>query len=134
MIFYQLRDKNSGLFYKRHHGRDIDCWVPQKDASVWTSRLGPGGCLDTIRRHHKDRDPEVVEIVVRESPQATYVTCDGWEGLYLNGKMVAQGHRVRIDTILFLLGIKVNHLDAYDQDSWLDGEGYLPNNLEDLKL
>lgn len=136
MIFYQLRDKNSGLFYKRHHGRYIDCWVPQKDASVWTSRSGPGGCLDNIRRHHNDRDPEVVEIVVRESlsPQATYVTCDGREGLYLDGKVVAQGHRIRIDEILSHLGIKVDYHAAYDQDSWLDEEGYLPENLDDLKL
>ncbi len=57
---------------------------------------------------------------------------DDWEGVYLDGKLLAQGHSVDADDILVALGYKV--VDVLTEEGWLEDQGYLPENLEDVKL
>lgn len=62
-----------------------------------------------------------------------YVTNgDDWEGVYKDGKILAQGHHVTADDILRALGHTVEYRDV-DYD-WLADEGYLPENIEDIKF
>lgn len=56
---------------------------------------------------------------------------DDWEGVYINGKLVTEGHHVRIDELLQLLGIDGGQI--YADDAWLAEQGSLPENLEDVK-
>jgi hypothetical protein len=59
-----------------------------------------------------------------------------YQGLYLNDKLVCQGHRVDADDVLFYLQGK--RLDSYvkrDCDSeWLDGMGGFPKDLADVEF
>jgi len=136
MIFYQVRDKRTGLWYKR--GPDQVKWVAQEMASVWTTPSGPQGCLQIIarynrRRAHPDyrRVPEVIPLQVKDPPTVTFVDGDDWQGLYLNGKLVEEGHCVRVDDILRRLGIACEQI--YADDQWLAKRGSLPENRNDIK-
>ncbi len=55
MNVYMLEDAKTGLFYRRKRG-SWDCWVKQKDASIWTSRRGPAAAL-TVKHRFKSRNP-----------------------------------------------------------------------------
>lgn len=57
---------------------------------------------------------------------------DDWEGLYVDGKIVVQDHKLRVEDVLAALGIYAETVTC-DHD-WLLNFGYLPNNLEDVKL
>ena len=53
MNVYMLEDAKTGMFYRRR-GSGYDCWVEQKDASIWTSRRGPAQALTCV---HQKRQP-----------------------------------------------------------------------------
>ncbi len=57
MIVYMLEDTITGLFYRRR-GSEWQCWVEQKDASIWTSKRGPAQALTIVHRLKK-RDPVI---------------------------------------------------------------------------
>jgi hypothetical protein len=71
------------------------------------------------------------EILQTSHPQIAFVDGDDWEGLYLNGKLVKEGHNIRTDDLLCYLGFDAEYL--YADDEWLAEQGRLPENLEDVK-
>lgn len=132
MVFYQIRDKRTGLWYKR--GSDQVKWVPQESASVWTTPLGPRGCLPRIARNNRyitcPCDPEVVLLGV-DTPLITFVSGDDWQGLYLDGELIEEGHRVDVADVLCHLGFACEQI--YADNQWLAERGSLPENRNDIK-
>lgn len=63
---------------------------------------------------------------------ATYIVGDDWEGIYIDGKLIEEGHNISPKNLLKKLGYVVETFEP-DYD-WLDGEGYLPEDLKDVKL
>ncbi len=57
MNVYMLEDTKTGTFYRRR-GSGWECWVEQKDASIWTSRRGPAQAL-TYASRFKKRKPVI---------------------------------------------------------------------------
>lgn len=57
---------------------------------------------------------------------------DDWEGIYLDGRILDQGHQIDWETVLSSLGFTLETQDA-DYD-WLADEGCLPEKLEDCKF
>lgn len=69
MNVYMLEDTKTETFYRRR-GSAYDCWVPQKEASVWTSRRGPAQA-QTYAYRFKKRKPVIRTFrleLVDESP------------------------------------------------------------------
>jgi hypothetical protein len=63
----------------------------------------------------------------------TFVDSDGgdWEGLYIDGKLVMENHRLEIHDVLKAVGFKYKHVVA--DDEWLARHGSLPEQLSKLK-
>lgn len=57
---------------------------------------------------------------------------DDWEGVYLDGKIVDQGHRIDWREVLKSLGHIVKYEEA--DSAWLSERGCLPKKLEDCKF
>ena len=57
---------------------------------------------------------------------------DDWEGVYLDGKIIDQGHSIDWKLVLSELGFTLDEQEA-DHD-WLAYEGYLPEKIEDCKF
>ena len=65
------------------------------------------------------------------NPQAIFVSNgDDWEGIYINGRLVAQGHTIEISEVLMSLGYEV--VDKLTEEGWLEDQGYLPENITDV--
>jgi hypothetical protein len=67
------------------------------------------------------------------------VNGDTWRGLYINGVLVCQGHNVTARELGEAICERLPRLDmTYDEKyadlDWLDGEGYLPETLEEVKF
>lgn len=62
----------------------------------------------------------------------SFVHGEDWVGLYIDGKLMAQGHSLSNVQVLACLGITSNRIDV-GQD-WLSEQGYLPTNLEDVRV
>lgn len=56
---------------------------------------------------------------------------DDWEGLYVNGVLFTEGHKLRSEDIFEALGIEYEEITAY---SHLENYGSLPDKLEDLEV
>lgn len=58
-----------------------------------------------------------------------------WEGLYLNGKLMGEGHSISINNVLDnLLNMKlVSHEYRTCRDDWLIDLGNFPDNLNDVE-
>ncbi|NOQ49755.1 MAG: hypothetical protein GQ553_03725 [Nitrosomonadaceae bacterium] len=54
-----------------------------------------------------------------------------WEGLYIDGKLVLEGHVIRKDEMLTILGINYTEVEA--AEGWLESCGCLPKNLSDVE-
>jgi hypothetical protein len=143
LIFYMLRDKATGLYYKRHASSWMASWVPQNKASVWTTAGGPQTCLGFITKWNrlkarcafrekdwKPTEPEIVTIPV-DRPKITLVTAYDWEGLYIDGKLVTEGHTIHANDLFRLMGI--NGQEIHADDAWLGERGGLPKNLDEVK-
>lgn len=63
-------------------------------------------------------------------PKITYVFGDDWEGVYLDGELVAEGHRITLREFAKLLGHDIEVVEA--DEGWLGDLGNLPNNLTDV--
>jgi hypothetical protein len=59
-------------------------------------------------------------------PDVVIVDGDEWQGLYVDGVLKCEDHRLRVDEVLDALGINVTV-----QPTWHDD--VLPDKLEDLK-
>jgi hypothetical protein len=57
---------------------------------------------------------------------------DDWEGLYLDGEMIEQGHKINWEDVLSYLNFNLETKEA-DYD-WLADEGALPEKIEDCKF
>jgi hypothetical protein len=58
--------------------------------------------------------------------------CDDWEGFYVNNKLKLEGHSLRLDQVLEVLGFTVEYIECDNQ--WLyEYGGTLPTNLEDVE-
>ena len=57
---------------------------------------------------------------------------DDWVGVYVDGKLRYEGHSIRPEQLLELLGINCRDFEC-DLD-WLEEEGNLPKDLKDVKL
>jgi len=68
---------------------------------------------------------------MRPQPVVTLVKGDGWEGLYSDGVLVEQGHRVSLSSILAVYGLPPAGSVWVDLD-WLGEVGELPERLEDV--
>ena len=141
MIFYMLRDNTTGAWYKRGHGRSLlTNWVDQKEASVWTTTAGPTACLGAISRSNARmsrlkcpvvRKPEIIPFHVSQPIAVAFVHCDDWEGLYIDGKLVREGHNVEVDDLpAETLGISIECI--YPNDDWLPDGGRLPKDLSEV--
>lgn len=54
---------------------------------------------------------------------------DDWEALYIDGVLVAEGHRLTVDDILKTVDVKVEN---YDVSSEWTYENSMPDNLSDI--
>lgn len=59
-----------------------------------------------------------------------FVEGDDWEGVYGDGKLLAEGHRLNKRDVLDALGIEYEELNADKQ--WLEDSGRLPTWIEDV--
>jgi len=127
-----LQNKASGLYYKRTSDC-FNCWVPQEEASVWTTPRGPQAAKGNLSRKLRGKPPEV-EIMEFDAtkPQVAFVDGDDWEGLYINGKLVEEHHHVRTEDVLRHLGIKCEVI--YPDQDWLEERGSLPANLSEVQV
>lgn len=59
--------------------------------------------------------------------EITRVLCDDWEGVYLNGRLIAQHHHVDLRDVVEALGAEYHFLEVDAQ--WAQDEGELPIDL-----
>ncbi len=147
MNLYMIRDKGTDRWYKKGYGGGT--WVPQELASIWTTPNGPGGAKANIDRYNKraaksrltcatwkPHEPEVVilvaeaEITSRPS-RVIIVKADDWEGVYFDGKLIEEGHNLRLEDVLARLDIVSETVWA--NEVWLNNLGRLPENLEEVQ-
>lgn len=63
------------------------------------------------------------------------VEMDNWEGLYIDGILVEEGHCADVDLIAWLrkYGLNIRHEGAYGDESAAEA-GHFPGKLKKLKL
>lgn len=66
----------------------------------------------------------------------TMVRGDDWEGIYIDGKLVSEGHsHDTVEAIKLALKHTITSVETkYADSKWLDDEGNLPTDLRDVKL
>jgi hypothetical protein len=57
---------------------------------------------------------------------------DDWEGIYIDGKLVREGHSIDSDDVLEALGI--DYVSRGVNQEWLEEMGSLPDNLSDVQF
>ncbi len=64
----------------------------------------------------------------------TLVKADDWQGLYFDGELEIENHRLRLEDVLRVLwGRVITHNETAEvDDDWLEHEGRLPRRLEDI--
>jgi hypothetical protein len=55
-----------------------------------------------------------------------------WEGLYIDGKLVYEGHEIPRHVLFEKMGIQCT--DRQCADGWLEERGNLPNKLSEVKF
>ena len=91
-----------------------------------------GNCkskLEYERCEHRDlKAGESVEVVIAAA------VCGDWEALYINGKLIDENHRLRVEQVLSRLGqflpITLVHTDIPDEVA----EMGIPQNLSELMI
>lgn len=63
--------------------------------------------------------------------KATRVLAGDWEGLYIDGKLYAEGHSLRASDVLDALDIPTETVTV--DEEWMEDEGQLPDSLKDVK-
>ena len=64
--------------------------------------------------------------------EVVIVNGDDWKGVYIDGKLRYESHSIRPEELLRLLGINCRDFEC--DLNWLEEEGNLPENLDDVKL
>lgn len=64
-------------------------------------------------------------------PSITFVEYDDWEGLYLDGKLVLEGHSLDTSHVLDALGI--SHSSVWVSDAQIEKAGCLPERLAEVE-
>lgn len=59
------------------------------------------------------------------------VSGDDWMGLYIDGKLVLEGHSLCLGEVLEAVGIKPETITP--DNEWLENEGNLPKDLAKVK-
>ena len=139
MIFYQLHNRKTDLWFKRD--RSVGWCSDQQKASVWSTPAGPRAAIGAVTRYNRMvahshpgrmiRPGDLQVVIIIAGGQAAFVRGDDWEGLYLQGKLVEEGHRVRMEEIFRHLGVQVEFIEA--DEAWLCERGRLPEDLKDVK-
>lgn len=62
----------------------------------------------------------------------TLVRGDYWEGLYIDGKLVTEGHEISLAEFAQLLGLDFERKCA--NLNWLETRGSLPDSLKKVKF
>lgn len=57
--------------------------------------------------------------------------CSDWEGMYIDGKLVVEDHRLDLYQVLDLIGVKYKYVQA--DAEWLGECGRLPDKLSKVK-
>lgn len=128
---------NGDRWYKATHHGNTNGWVEQDQATVWTTKQGPAAAksqwLAKWRRRHSGEDDPVLTVVEfhLQTPTRVVITRDedgDWSGLYVNGELVYQNHRISADDVLEALGIEyeTRGIDLGDGGSF-------PQDYKDLK-
>lgn len=66
-----------------------------------------------------------------KTPSITFVEYDDWEGLYLDGKLVLEGHSLDTSHVLDALGIQ--HSSVWVSDAQIEESGCLPERLAEVE-
>lgn len=64
--------------------------------------------------------------------EVVFVLADDWEGMYIDGELVAEGHSLEVDTVCIALDIESE--ERWADDEWLTARGRLPKELKDVKF
>lgn len=62
--------------------------------------------------------------------KVNFVTSSDWEGLYVDGELVLEGHSISAMQVLRALKIAYTSVEA--DDDWLYDVGRLPEKIEDI--
>lgn len=69
------------------------------------------------------------------------VSGDDWEGLYINGKLEKEGHRIDFSNGMKVIAEYINNemsaseikfMNYYVNQEWLEDEGSFPENFRDI--
>ena len=62
-----------------------------------------------------------------------FICADDWEGMYINGELIAEGHSIEKNTVLTALSIEFKEYWTVDE-KWLTDRGRLPDYLSEVKF
>jgi len=81
-----------------------------------------------VRKEHLDK----LRTYVGDLGKAQFVMAraDDWEGLYKDGVLKEEGHRIPLHRLLDELGIEYNI--RWVDDEWMEDRGNLPQNLSEV--
>ena len=68
---------------------------------------------------------------MKTKPKYTLISGDDWCGLYKNGKLVTEGHSIKLTDFAKIIGIDLE-VKWINQD-WLENRGCLPKELSEVK-
>ncbi len=69
---------------------------------------------------------------IEQSPKVVLVDYDDWQGLYIDGELVLQDHRLKLSEVLSALGIKLE--TKWADGEWLESRRSLTRLLKDVKF
>lgn len=140
MTVYLLRQKSSGLYYKKRANQRA-CWVGIEDAAIWPKTAGPNSAKGVAKRLGTPLDDmEIVPfaliektdrvVTVTKQHGLTIVRAGDWEGIYIDGKLVDDAHSFESEDVLKMLGIDCEV--KWANDAWLSERGRLPEKLQEV--
>jgi len=67
-----------------------------------------------------------------ENKKLVIISGDDWEGIYIDGKLIDEGHSIDWRFVLKVLGYNISGTYIEDEEFWEIGN--LPDKLEDLEV
>lgn len=127
-LAYAIQNKD-GEFLTGGHDR---YFTPHLGLAAIRPRMEEAETLLDLHLKMVERRDDLKIVHVVPVPDCIYAMGSDWEGLYVDGKLIDEGHSMRLDTILSNMGMQVT-LVTLDQD-WLEDAGRLPKDYSDVKL